>query len=305
LHQHHTPNTLQRISMAAAATMSLPMASSLRRPAFSAVRPQPQRMTVHKVTRCGAFRPQRQPQQGAAAPARPAAQQLEPAARSDGSKASSTTSDAELKADGLLMLAAAMTPLLLDVEPAAAGNPLLTGKTVSLVHPVIMFGLLGVSIYTGILGWNYRTARLIPAEVKGLKSQLPSDEEAKAASPLQSQIKELEGKRKDLLKGDPRAKHYLWSSLLLGLGGTFSIVGPLNTYLRTGKLFPGPHLYAGAAIVVFWSIAAAMVPLMSRNNDTARYVHIGANALTVALFVWQVPTGIEIVLKVFQFAPWP
>lgn len=40
------------------------------------------------------------------------------------------TSDAELRADGLLMLAAAMMPLVLDVEPAAAGNPLLTGKTV-------------------------------------------------------------------------------------------------------------------------------------------------------------------------------
>jgi hypothetical protein len=25
-----------------------------------------------------------------------------------------------------------------------------------------MFGLLGVSVYTGILGWNYRQARLIP-----------------------------------------------------------------------------------------------------------------------------------------------
>lgn len=30
------------------------------------------------------------------------------------------------------------------------------------MHPAIMFGLLGVSIYTGILGWNYRQARLIP-----------------------------------------------------------------------------------------------------------------------------------------------
>ena len=43
-------------------------------------------------------------------------------------------------------------------------------------------------------------------------------------------------KRKSLLKADPRAKHYLWSSLLLGLGVTFSIVGPLNTYLRSAFL---------------------------------------------------------------------
>lgn len=30
------------------------------------------------------------------------------------------------------------------------------------VHPTVMFSLLGVTIYTGILGWNYRQARLIP-----------------------------------------------------------------------------------------------------------------------------------------------
>lgn len=214
-------------------------------------------------------------------------------------------SDAELRADGLLMLAAAMMPLVLDVEPAAAGNPLLTGKTVSLVHPAIMFGLLGVSIYTGILGWNYRQARLIPAEVKELKGQLPSDEEQKEKSPLQGQIKELESKRKQLLNGDPRGKHYLWSSLLLGMGITFGIIGPLNTYLRAGKLFPGPHLYAGGAVLVLWAIAAAMVPLMSRNNDTARNVHIGANVVSTGLFLWQVPTGIEIVLKVFANVAWP
>lgn len=46
-------------------------------------------------------------------------------------------------------------------------------------------------------------------------------------------------KRKQLLNGDPRGKHYLWSSLLLGMGITFGIIGPLNTYLRAGKLFPG------------------------------------------------------------------
>ena len=115
------------------------------------------------------------------------------------------------------------------------GNQL-SGVCRAQVHPTIMFGLLGVTIYTGILGWNYRQARLIPvrtppshaalmirgaalraiavtraaspvalaapqrraaaaseqAEVKELKGQLPSDEEAKASSPLQGQIKELE-----------------------------------------------------------------------------------------------------------------
>lgn len=65
-----------------------------------------------------------------------------------------------------------------------------------------------------------------------------------------------------------------------------------------GKLFPGPHLYAGAAIVVLWALAASMVPAMQKGNDTARNAHIAFNALNVGLFLWQVPTGLDIVYKV-------
>ena len=46
--------------------------------------------------------------------------------------------------------------------PARSGNFLLTGKTVSLLHPLIMFALLASTIYTGILGWKWRETRLIP-----------------------------------------------------------------------------------------------------------------------------------------------
>jgi hypothetical protein len=52
--------------------------------------------------------------------------------------------------------------------------------------------------------------------------------------------------RKELLKGGFRDRHFNTSSILLGGGTTFAIAGAYNTYLRTGKLFPGPHLYAGA-----------------------------------------------------------
>lgn len=79
----------------------------------------------------------------------------------------------------------------------------------------------------------------------------------------------------------------------------------MNTYLRTGKLFPGPHLYAGAAICVLWAAAAALVPQMQKGNDTARSAHIALNAVNMALFAWQIPTGLEIVGKVFEFTHWP
>jgi hypothetical protein len=112
-------------------------------------------------------------------------------------------------------------------------------------------------------------------------------------------------KRKDLAQGKFRDRHYNAGSLLLAFGVCIAIEGCLNTYARTGKLFPGPHLYAGAAIVALWAAAASLVPAMQRGNDTARNAHIALNTLNVTLFLWQVPTGLEIVGKVFQFTSWP
>lgn len=55
-----------------------------------------------------------------------------------------------------------------------------------------------------------------------------------------------------------------------------------------GKLFPGPHLYAGAAIVVLWAGAASLVPAMTKGNEVARTAHITLNSLNLLLFAWQV-----------------
>jgi hypothetical protein len=84
-----------------------------------------------------------------------------------------------------------------------------------------------------------------------------------------------------------------------------SVGGALNTYIRTGKLFPGPHLFAGAAITVLWAAAAALVPAMQKGDETARSLHIALNTVNVLLFIWQIPTGLEIVGKVFEFTTWP
>lgn len=104
--------------------------------------------------------------------------------------------------------------------------------------------------------------------------------------------------RKGLIGQKLNEKHNNWGSLLLGLGVTLSVSGAFNTYLRTGKLFPGPHLWAGAAITVLWAAAASLVPAMQKGNDTARSLHIAFNTINVLLFMWQIPTGLEIVGKV-------
>lgn len=56
--------------------------------------------------------------------------------------------------------------------------------------------------------------------------------------------------RKELVKGSYKDRHFNAGSILLGFGVLESVGGGVNTYLRTGKLFPGPHLYAGAGIVL-------------------------------------------------------
>ena len=82
------------------------------------------------------------------------------------------------------------------------------------------------------------------SQIKELKAQLPTvgEDGVVPASPAREKIAELEAMRKELTTGgSPKDKHAIWGSMLLGGGVTFSIAGPLNTYLRTGEL-QGPVL---------------------------------------------------------------
>ncbi|KAI8114166.1 hypothetical protein M9434_002292 [Picochlorum sp. BPE23] len=219
--------------------------------------------------------------------------------------------------NGVVMPAAVASTLLYPLvmsDPALAiGREygIVEGQIFSLMHPAFMFFLLGASLYAGYLGFQWRRVRELGTEIKGLKAQrdasAPKSEEGaeRPASPLDATIASLESERKDLIGQKLNDKHHNWGSLILGLGVLMAIAGPCNTFLRTGKLFPGPHLYAGAGMVVLWAMAAALVPSMQKGNDAARSLHIGFNAINIGLFLWQVPTGLEIVAKVFQFTTLP
>ena len=143
-----------------------------------------------------------------------------------------------------------------------------------------------------------------------LRKQLPKDEDPEAepsaaVKSLKAQIAELTANRSELIKGEYKDKHFATSSILLGGGIFFTIYGVFNTWFRTEKLFPGPHLFAGAAIVVLWALAAACTPAMQKGDDNARNAHIALNVLNVGLFCWQLPTGFEIFLKVWGNANLP
>lgn len=224
--------------------------------------------------------------------------------------ASSASSSSVFEALPLALLAAPALFFADAPDALATGGAfgLLEGRTAALVHPAVMGVLFGLTSYAGYLGWQWRRARTLGDDIKALKAQLPkpaADGTAAPPSPLDGQIAALETERKGIIAAGVRDKHSAAGAVLLAFGVGIAVEGCLNTWMRTGKLFPGPHLFAGAGIVVLWALAAALVPYMQKGNETARSLHIGLNALNLALFAWQVPTGLDIVNKVFQFTSWP
>jgi len=216
---------------------------------------------------------------------------------------------------------------LATTRMARADSPdwgIFEGRTGSILHPITMGGLFGLSCYTAYLGFQWRRQRTLGDDISALKKQLPplgsfktiqealdseemQDQEAKlkAALPIEKEIQDLTAERKELASQGNRDKHYNRGAWIAFLGTVFAIEGPLNTYARAGKLFPGPHLYAGAGLVVCWAAAVACVPYMSKGSETARTLHIASNLTGLALFAWQITSGIPILLKVVELTKWP
>eukprot|EP00475_Leptophrys_vorax_P023932 TRINITY_DN32928_c0_g1_i1.p1 TRINITY_DN32928_c0_g1~~TRINITY_DN32928_c0_g1_i1.p1 ORF type:complete len:294 (-),score=31.62 TRINITY_DN32928_c0_g1_i1:238-1119(-) len=206
-----------------------------------------------------------------------------------------------------LMSAAAVTPFLLNAQDALAQDGefgILEGRSVALLHPLVMGGFFFGTLYALYLGLQWKKVRTTGEQISELKKKVPAGEEG-ASSPVAAEIATLTQQRADLVKGNFREKHFNVGSILLGGGVAIAVEGCVNTYMRTGRLFPGPHLWAGATIVVLWAVAAAMVPAMQKGNVVARKAHVACNMLNLLLFAWQVPTGLEIVGKVFEFTSWP
>ncbi|KAI4328953.1 hypothetical protein L6164_021263 [Bauhinia variegata] len=222
--------------------------------------------------------------------------------------------DATLKSASF-SLAAFAFPLLLEPKDALAVEGefgILEGRSFALVHPIVMGGLFFYTLWAGYLGWQWRRVRTIQNEINELKKQVKPTPVTPEGTPVEAppstvevKIQQLTEERKELLKGSFRDRHFNAGSILLGFGVLEAVGGGVNTWFRTGKLFPGPHLFAGAAITVLWALAAALVPQMQKGSETARNLHITLNAINVLLFVWQIPTGIDIVFKVFEFTKWP
>jgi hypothetical protein len=136
-------------------------------------------------------------------------------------------------------------------------------------HPVLMWVLLGVSIYALYLGVQWRRARTAEGEQK-----------------------------KELLKGRYNVRHYQIGSAILALMVLGAIGGMGVTYINNGKLFVGPHLLAGLGMTGMVAVSASLSPFMQKGHDWARYTHIVLNAAILALFSWQAVSGVQIVQRI-------
>ncbi|MDJ0574164.1 MAG: DUF4079 domain-containing protein [Xenococcaceae cyanobacterium MO_234.B1] len=138
-------------------------------------------------------------------------------------------------------------------------------------HPILMWVLLGLSVYALYLGIQSRRTRTADKDT-----------------------------RKELIKQNFNIRHHKMGSILLALMVLGTIGGMAVTYINNGKLFVGPHLLAGLGMTGMIATSAALVPYMQKGNELARYTHISLNVILLGLFGWQAVSGMQIVQKIIE-----
>jgi Protein of unknown function (DUF4079) len=142
---------------------------------------------------------------------------------------------------------------------------------VNFAHPITMWALLVLTLYTMYLGFQIRRTRTAEGDAK-----------------------------KALIQQKFNLRHHQASSFLLALMVMGTIGGMGATYIVNHKLFVGPHLLAGLGMTALIAISASLTPFMQKGNNVARYSHISINVALLGLFGWQAVTGTQIVQKILS-----
>lgn len=137
------------------------------------------------------------------------------------------------------------------------------------LHPILMWLLFGMTLYSMYLGFKIRKTRSAEGEEK-----------------------------KQLIQGRFNIRHHQISALLLAFMVTGSLGAMAVTYWNNGKLFVTPHLVVGLVMTAMIATSASLTPFMQKGNNVARYTHILLNIGLVALFGWQAISGMDIVQRI-------
>jgi len=138
------------------------------------------------------------------------------------------------------------------------------------VHPVMMWVVLVLALYTMYLGIQTRRTRTASSELKSV-----------------------------LIKQRFPLRHHQMGAILLALLVLGMIGGITVTYLTRGEIVINPHLFVGLAMVGVAATATALVPFMQK-QDGLRNVHVALNLVLLGLFGWQALTGVQIVQKMLS-----
>lgn len=138
-------------------------------------------------------------------------------------------------------------------------------------HPLLMWGLFGLTLYALYLGVKAKQTRTADADT-----------------------------RKELIKGKFGIRHHQLGALILSLMVLGTIGGMAVTYINNGKLFVGPHLLVGLGMTGLVAASASLTPLMQQGAVWARKVHVAMNMSLVALFGWQAVSGMQIVQRILD-----
>ena len=198
------------------------------------------------------------------------------------------------------------TALLIPFENAVAKDGeygILEGRTAALIHPAIMLSLFAITVYSGVLGVQYRRLRNVGEELKEVSRSLPKLSSGTSASfpltstllTLQSNLQstsdptliasinsdiklvncalsidekydQLNKEKKTLQNKNLKNDHFNAGSLLLAVGISNAIYGALNSYWGSGELYPDSHLFFGATI-------AGIVNILYWRTTTILYTH--------------------------------
>ena len=137
------------------------------------------------------------------------------------------------------------------------------------IHPILMLLLLGLSCYSMFLGLKVMQTRMADIEI-----------------------------RKQLIKERFDIRHFQIGRLILALMVLGSLVGIVVHSLSDDELIISHHLPVGISMIFLVFLSVAIIPLIQQGNLFARRAHVTLNIIMMALFLWQVASGMQLVNEI-------
>lgn len=142
---------------------------------------------------------------------------------------------------------------------------------VPLIHPALMWGVVGLYLYTAYLGWQSRRIRFVKGET-----------------------------RRELIQNHVGAKHAKVAPFFLGLLLVGGGMGEIVSYQHSGIFFHSLHGQIGALMMLLVIGTACLAPMLRKGVAWARTTHASIGVVLLLLFLFQIPSGMQIIQRILK-----